>query len=71
MGLGVNYLISLRFLMLSRSDESTGFHVLLFLAAPLAGLWRVLVVKPMYLFALCTFWKVGSWGTRATVEVGL
>lgn len=71
-GLGVNYLISLRFFMVKRSDESTWFHILLVASAPLAGIWRLLVVKPMYLWCLLTFWKVGSWGTRGGgVEVGL
>lgn len=68
---GVTWLISLRFLMLKRSDESLLFHLGLVLTAPIAGLWRILVVKPMYLYCLATFWKVGSWGTRAKVEVGL
>lgn len=71
-GLGVNYLISIRFFMVARSDESVWFHLLLVAAAPLAGVWRLLVVKPMYYYALLTFWKVGSWGTRGGgVEVGL
>ncbi|RAG81549.1 glycosyltransferase family 2 protein [Streptacidiphilus pinicola] len=70
-GVGVNYMISLRFFMLSRSDEPLWLHVLLFLSAPIAGLWRILIVKPMYLWAMCSFWRVGSWGTRAKVEVGL
>lgn len=68
---GVTWLMSLRFLMLKRSDESTWLHVALVASAPLAGLWRILVVKPMYLYALCTFWKIGKWGTRGQVEVGL
>jgi hyaluronan synthase len=69
--IGVTWMISLRFLMLGRSDESLWFHILLVFTAPIAGLWRLLVVKPMYLYCLVTFWKVGSWGTRAKVEVGL
>lgn len=58
--------------MIKRSDESIWFHILLVLGAPIAGVWRFLVVKPMYIYALLTFWKVGSWGTRGDgVEVGL
>ena len=71
-GAAVNWGISLRFFMIKRSDESIWFHILLVLGAPIAGVWRFLVVKPMYVYALLTFWKVGSWGTRGDgVEVGL
>lgn len=68
---GVTWLISLKFLMLGRSDESLWFHLGLVITSPLAGLWRILVVKPMYLYCLATFWKVGKWGTRSKVEVGI
>lgn len=71
-GAAVNWTIALRFLMVRRTDEPTWFHFLLVAAAPVAGLWRLLVVKPMYFYALTTFWRVGSWGTRGNgVEVGL
>jgi hyaluronan synthase len=71
-GAGINWMIALRFFMISRTDEPLWFHVLLVAAAPVAGVWRFLVVKPMYFWALATFWKVGSWGTRlGGVEVGL
>jgi hyaluronan synthase len=71
-GTGVNWMISLRFFMIKRSDESIWFHVLLVACAPVAGVWRMFVVKPMYFFALFTFAKVGNWGTRGGgVEVGL
>lgn len=71
-GAAINWMIALRFFMLRRTDESIWFHLLLVAVAPLAGVWRLLVVKPMYFIALATFWRVGSWGTRAAgVEVGL
>jgi hyaluronan synthase len=71
-GAAVNWIIALRFFMVSRTDEPTWFHLLLVAAAPVAGVWRLLVVKPMYYYALATFWRVGSWGTRGNgVEVGL
>jgi hyaluronan synthase len=71
-GAGINWMIALRFLMLSRDDEPTWLHVLLVVTAPVAGLWRLVIVKPMYLYALATFWRIGSWGTRlGGVEVGL
>lgn len=68
---GMTYMVSVRFLLLRRSDESVWFHLLLVAISPLISLWRSLVVAPMYWYAMATFWKVGSWGTRAKVEVGL
>ena len=71
-GAAVNWMIALRFFLVHRTDESTWFHLLLVAAAPLAGLWRLFVVKPLYFYALATFWRIGSWGTRGNgVEVGL
>lgn len=71
-GAAVNWAIALRFLMIRRTDEPTWFHLLLVASAPLAGLWRLFVVKPLYFYALATFWRIGSWGTRGKgVEVGL
>ncbi|MFE7129305.1 glycosyltransferase [Streptomyces sp. NPDC057638] len=71
-GLGINWLTSLRYLALRRSDESLGYQLALVLCTPLAGIWRTLVVRPMHLFALATFWRIDSWGTRARgVEVAL
>lgn len=71
-GAGVCWLTALRILALRRSDESLRFQLVAVLLAPLAGLWRMLVVRPMHLYALMTFWKIDSWGTRAAgVEVGL
>ena len=38
--------------------------------APLAGLWRMFVLRPMHLYAMVTCWKVSDWGTRGDgVEV--
>jgi hyaluronan synthase len=71
-GAAVNWTIALRFFMVRRSDEPFWFHFLLVAAAPLAGLWRLFVVKPLYFYALATFWRIGSWGTREKgAEVGL
>jgi hyaluronan synthase len=69
--LGMNYLIALRFFMIRRSDESLRFHLLLFALAPLAGIWRMIVLRPMHLWAMVTCWKVQKWGTRESVEVGI
>jgi hyaluronan synthase len=70
-GLGVNYVIALRFFSIDRTDESFWFRMALFLTSPLTGIWRLLVLRPMYFYALATCWKVGKWGTRETVEVGM
>ncbi|MEU5398245.1 glycosyltransferase [Streptomyces sp. NPDC005963] len=71
-GVGINWLTSLRYIALRRSDESVAFQLALVLCSPLAGAWRTLVVRPMHLFALATFWRVDSWGTRKRgVEVAL
>ena len=67
---GMNYLIALRFFMIKRDDESIWFHLGLFALAPLAGIWRMLVLRPMHIYALFTCWKVQKWGTRENVEVG-
>ncbi|MEE1927009.1 glycosyltransferase [Streptomyces sp. TRM 70351] len=69
LGCAVNYLISLRLFCVRRSDEPVRYHAALFLLAPLAGLWRLAVLRPLYLYAMATCWRVGSWGTRSTVEV--
>ncbi|MFE1322399.1 glycosyltransferase [Kitasatospora phosalacinea] len=71
-GVGLNWLLALRLLALRRYDEPLRLHLLMVLLSPLAGLWRTLVVRPMHLYALLTFWRVDSWGTRDhDVEVAL
>ena len=71
-GAATSWLIALRFLLLRRSDEPEWLHLVLVAGAPLAGLWRFFVAKPMYLWALVTFWKLGAWGYRDKgVEVSL
>ncbi|MEV6838359.1 glycosyltransferase family 2 protein [Streptomyces sp. NPDC051133] len=70
-GLGVNWIIALRFFCIDRSDESAWFRAALFLTAPITGIWRLLILRPMYFYAMFTCWKIGKWGTRDTVEVGV
>ncbi len=65
----MNYLISLRLFAVRRTDETLRHQVMMFLLSPLAGLWRLLVLRPLYLYAVATCWQIGSWGTRARVEV--
>ncbi|MET7776275.1 glycosyltransferase family 2 protein [Streptomyces mirabilis] len=67
--LAMNWLIALRFFMVARDDEPLSFHIWLVLLAPLAGLWRMFVLRPMHLYAMFTCWKVSNWGTRDAVEV--
>ncbi|MGP4097808.1 glycosyltransferase family 2 protein [Nonomuraea sp. KM90] len=70
-GLAMNYLMALRLFTVRRSDESTGARLLLFALAPLASVWRLLVLRPLYLYAVLTCWRVNRWGTRGGVEVSL
>lgn len=70
-GVGLNYLISLRYFTIRRTDESLGQALLTFALAPVAGLWRLVILRPLYLYCYCTFWKVSSWGTRKKAEVEL
>ncbi|MFJ4032991.1 hypothetical protein [Streptomyces griseoluteus] len=56
---------------MDRSDESHWYRLALFLTAPITGIWRLLILRPMYFYAMFTCWKVGKWGTRDTVEVGM
>jgi hyaluronan synthase len=69
--LAMNYLVALRFFMIKRTDESIWFHLFLFALAPAAGVWRLLILRPMHIWAMLTCWKVGKWGTREVVEVGM
>lgn len=68
-GVFLNYLVTLRYFVIDRSDESLWYQVGTWLLAPVAGLWRLLLLRPLIVYAMSTFWKVGSWGTRQTVEV--
>lgn len=71
-GLGVNYVIALRFFSIDRSDEPAWFRWALFITSPVTAIWRLLILRPMYFYALFTCWKIGKWGTRDSgVEVGM
>lgn len=61
----LNYVMGLRYFIIQRSDESVRFQIGIFLLAPLAGLWRALVLRPLMIYCYATFWKIGKWGTRA------
>lgn len=69
-GIALNYTIALRYFIIKRSDESIWFQIATYSLAPVAGLWRILFLRTMMVYAILTFWKIGKWGTRADVEVG-
>lgn len=69
LGCAMNYLIGLRLFCVRRSDEPLRLQLLLFALAPVAGLWRLLLLRPLYLYAMATCRRIGSWGTRDEVEV--
>ncbi|GAA3984927.1 hypothetical protein GCM10022384_36640 [Streptomyces marokkonensis] len=71
LGCALNYLVSLRLFAIRRTDETLSHQVLMFALSPVAGLWRLMVLRPLYLYAMATCWQIGSWGTRARVEVGV
>nr|WP_225991661.1 glycosyltransferase family 2 protein [Actinomadura montaniterrae] len=70
-GVVLSYLSALRIFVVRRSDESTWSRAALFACTPLIALWRLLVLRPLYLYAVCTCRRVGHWGTRQAVEVSL
>lgn len=67
--LALNYLMCLRYFVIRRDDETLWQQLVIFALAPIAGAWRILVLRPLSTYAMLTFWKVSSWGTRAKVEV--
>ncbi|MFE1790970.1 glycosyltransferase [Streptomyces sp. NPDC059525] len=67
----MSYLMALRLFTVRRSDMTTRQALLLFALAPVAALWRAVVLRPMYLYAMATCHRINRWGTRTTVEVGL
>ncbi len=62
----LTYMIGLRYFVIERSDESGWMQLGTFLLAPVAGLWRLFVLRPLAIYANLSFWKVSSWGTRVT-----
>jgi hyaluronan synthase len=70
-GIVLSYLSALRIFLVRRSDEPAWSRAVLFACTPLIALWRLLVLRPLYLYAMCTCRRVGNWGTRGVVEVSL
>ncbi|SDH08371.1 glycosyltransferase [Nonomuraea jiangxiensis] len=69
--IAMNYLMALRLFTVRRADEPFAARLLTFALAPLAAVWRLLVLRPMHVYALLTCWRVNRWGTRGAVEVAL
>ncbi|MDL4813622.1 glycosyltransferase [Actinomadura sp. OS1-43] len=70
-GIVLSYLSALRIFTVRRSDEPVWARAVLFACTPLIALWRLFVLRPLYLYAMCTCRRVGDWGTRKAVEVSL
>ncbi|WP_241480243.1 hypothetical protein [Nocardiopsis halotolerans] len=70
-GLAINYVMALRVFTVRRSDESGAYLFLLYLLSPLAAVWRFLLLRPLYLYAMLTCRRIARWGTRQEVEVAL
>ncbi|MEU6393690.1 glycosyltransferase family 2 protein [Streptomyces sp. NPDC046939] len=65
----MSYLMALRLFTVHRTDMRLRQALLLFTLAPLTSLWRALVLRPLYFYAMATCHRVSRWGTREGVEV--
>ncbi|RNL85885.1 glycosyltransferase family 2 protein [Halostreptopolyspora alba] len=70
-GVAITYIMALRIFTVRRSDESPRHRFLLYLLAPVATLWRLVVLRPVYLYAMLTCRQIARWGTREGVEVSV
>jgi hyaluronan synthase len=66
----LTYAASSRFFMVSRDDQRIFRQLVTFTCAPIVGLWSMLVLRPLRLYAIFTCLKTG-WGTRAKVEIAI
>lgn len=64
----MTYLTSVKHLTIWHSDQSTHQRVLTFAMAPLVLIWAWLILRPLRLYAMATWFKTG-WGTREVIEV--
>jgi hyaluronan synthase len=64
----VGYGQGLRYLTVSRSDESFWYRFGTYLCQPIPGLWSFFVLRFLRYYAMATCLKTG-WGTRQMVEV--
>ena len=70
-GTAMSYLTALRIFTVHRGDESAWFRLALFALAPLASLWRLLLLRPLYLFSVLTCHRADRRDARSGVEVSL
>lgn len=64
----IGYAQALRYLSVSRADESLSSQLKTYALTPIAVLWSYLVLRPIRIYASLTCLKPG-WGTRQSVEV--
>lgn len=65
-----SYLVSLRNLLIRRSDHTPGQQLDNFLLAPLSFIWSLIALRPARVYAMFTCGR-NAWGTRGKVEVGI
>ena len=70
LALVLSYAASSRFFMVSRADQRMARQMFTFCCAPIVGLWSMLVLRPLRLYAMATC-RTTAWGTRAKVEIAL
>jgi hypothetical protein len=59
----VGYATALKYLLVSRDDETLASQLGTFLLAPVVFLWSFFVLRPLRLYAIATCLSTG-WGTR-------
>lgn len=64
----LGYLQATRYFTIRRSDLSLPRQIVIFMMAPLAYLWTIVVLRLIRLYSIATCYKTG-WGTRDEVEV--
>jgi hyaluronan synthase len=64
----IGYAQSLRYLTITRSDESFRYRFITYLCQPIPALWSFFVLRFVRYYAMATCLKTG-WGTRTEVEV--
>jgi hyaluronan synthase len=70
LALVLTYAASSRYLMIVRGDQRLGRQLLTLCCAPLVGLWSMLVLRPLRIYAMATC-RTTAWGTRAKVEIAI
>lgn len=66
----ISYVVSLRCLLIRRSDQSPWLRLAAFACIPLISIWSMTVLRALRLYSLLTCLEA-NWGTRQKVEVTL